>query len=270
MNSPARAFTGEFLGTFLMCFFGIGAVATAVMAGAHTGPFQVGMVWGITIAIAIYATRNLSCAHFNPAVSIAMCVAKRLPWKELPIYLIGQCLGAFVAALILFIYFEPTLATLAALPDGEVSAKGATWASAITVWAEPYPNNPGLTVGVLQGALGEGIMLCLLLIIIFSMTEDANVGKPGDVIFPLFIGFTITMGICTVGPMTDAGFNPARDIMPRIVALFAGADPAQIFEPGVWVVYVIAPIIGGIVGALLWMAWLEPLHANKVEAAPKN
>ena len=149
MNSPARAFSGEFLGTFLMCFFGIGAVATAVMAGAHTGPFQVGMVWGITIAIAIYATRNLSCAHFNPAVSIAMCVAKRLPWKELPIYLIGQCLGAFLAGLILYVYFAPTLATLAALPAGEVSAKGADWAAAITVWAEPYPNNPGLTIGVL-------------------------------------------------------------------------------------------------------------------------
>ncbi len=134
--------------------------------------------------------------------------------------------------------------------------------AAITVWAEPYPNNPGLTIGVLQGALGEGVFLCILLIVIFSMTEDANVGKPGDVIFPLFIGLTITMGICTVGPMTDAGFNPARDIMPRIVALMAGADPAQIFEPGVWVVYVIAPIIGGIVGALLWMFWLEPLHSK--------
>ena len=270
MNSPARAFTGEFLGTFLMCFFGIGAVATAVMAGAHTGPFQVGMVWGITIAIAIYATRNLSCAHFNPAVSIAMCVAKRLPWKELPIYLLGQCLGAFVAALILWIYFAPTLDMLHALPVGAESAKGATWDAAITVWAEPYPNNPGLEIGVLQGALGEGIFLCLLLIIIFSMTEDANVGKPGDVIFPLFIGLTITMGICTVGPMTDAGFNPARDIMPRIMAVVAGGDPATIFAGGVWIVYVLAPILGGIVGALLWMVWLEPLHANKVEEAPKN
>ena len=265
MNT-AKAFTGELIGTFIMCFAGIGAVATATLFGALTGPGQVGLVWGLAIAIAIFVTRNLSDAHFNPAVSIAMCVAGRLPWKELPIYLIGQCLGAFLAGFILWIYFEPTLATLAALPAGEVSAKGATWASAITVWAEPYPNNPGLTIGVLQGALGEGIMLVILLIIIFSMTEDANVGKPGDMIFPLFIGLTITMGICTVGPMTDAGFNPARDIMPRIVALVAGADPAQIFEPGVWVVYVIAPIIGGIVGALLWMYWLEPLHKKSAEA----
>ena len=257
MNSPARAFSGEFLGTFLMCFFGIGAVATAVMAGAHTGTFQVGMVWGITIAIAIYATRNLSCAHFNPAVSIAMCVAKRLPWKELPIYLIGQCLGAFLAAFILWLYFGPTVATL---QSGAEVPSGATYASALTVWAEPYPNNGSLTIDVLQGALGEGIFLCILLIVIFSMTEDANVGKPGDVIFPLFIGLTITMGICTVGPMTDAGFNPARDIMPRIMAIVMGGDPSVVFAPGVWVVYVIAPIVGGIVGALLWMYWLEPLH----------
>ena len=176
MNNTARAFSGELLGTFLMCFFGIGAVATAVLAGAHTGPFQVGMVWGITIAIAIYATRNLSCAHFNPAVSIAMCVSKRLPWKELPIYLVGQCLGAFLAAFILWLYFGPTVAALQA---GATVPSGADFAAAISVWAEPYPNNGSLTIGVLQGALGEGIFLCILLIIIFSMTEDANVGKPG-------------------------------------------------------------------------------------------
>ena len=268
MNSPARAFSGEFLGTFLMCFFGIGAVATAVMAGAHTGPFQVGMVWGITIAIAIYATRNLSCAHFNPAVSIAMCVAKRLPWKELPIYLIGQCLGAFLAAFLLWLYFGPTVAALqVGFPD---LGDQATYEAALTVWAEPYPNNGHLVIDVLQGALGEGIFLCILLIIIFSMTEDANVGKPGDVIFPLFIGLTITMGICTVGPMTDAGFNPARDIMPRIMAVVMGADPSVVFAGGVWIVYVIAPIVGGIVGALLWMFWLEPLHANKASEAPTN
>ena len=73
------------------------------------------------------------------------------------------------------------------------------------------------------------------------------------------------MGICTVGPMTDAGFNPARDIMPRIMAPVMGGDPAEVFKLGVWIVYVIAPIVGGIVGACLWMKWLEPLHikANK-------
>lgn len=79
MGKTTRSFIGEVLGTFIMCFFGIGAVATATLFGSHTGPAQVGLVWGIAIAVAIYATRNISCAHFNPAVSIAMCVSKRLP-----------------------------------------------------------------------------------------------------------------------------------------------------------------------------------------------
>ena len=126
------------------------------------------------------------------------------------------------------------------------------------------------TLGMTKALIGLAILVAIILIIIFSMTEDANVGKPGSVIFPLFIGFTITMGICTVGPMTDAGFNPARDIMPRIMAIVMGGDPGVVFAPGVWVVYVIAPIVGGIVGALLWMFWLEPLHANKASEAPTD
>ena len=74
-SETLRNILGEIIGTFMMCFFGIGAVANATLgvSGAFGGPFQVGMVWGITIAIAIYATRNLSCAHFNPAVTTAMC-----------------------------------------------------------------------------------------------------------------------------------------------------------------------------------------------------
>ncbi len=85
---------GEVIGTFLMCFFGIGAVATATLYGAHTGPFQVGMIWGLAIAIAIYATRNLSAAHFNPAVTLAMCLSGRCAWKNFPVYFCGQMIGA--------------------------------------------------------------------------------------------------------------------------------------------------------------------------------
>lgn len=97
---------GEFIGTFLMCFFGIGAVATATLYGAHTGPFQVGIIWGIAIAIAIYATRNLSCAHFNPAVTLAMCISKRSSWRIFPIYLTAQLLGAIVAGAVLRIFLK--------------------------------------------------------------------------------------------------------------------------------------------------------------------
>ncbi len=261
MNPTVRAFIGEVLGTFIMCFFGIGAVATATLYNAHTGPFQVGMVWGIAIAIAIYCTRNLSCAHFNPAVSIAMCCARRLPWGKLPIYLIGQCVGAFVAALCVWALFGATVESMS----------GDELLAATTIWAEAYPNTELAVVTAPIGALAEGLGVMMLLIIIFSQTEDANVGKPGNVIWPLFVGFLITIAICTVGPLTDAGFNPARDIMPRIVASMFGLDGGW-GDPGIWLVYVVGPIVGGIVGALIWMFILEPAHkrANKDALANKD
>lgn len=75
-SPTTRGWTGEFIGTFLMCFFGIGVVATATLYDAHTGPFQVGIIWGIAIAIAIYATRNLFCAPFIGGALAALIFTK--------------------------------------------------------------------------------------------------------------------------------------------------------------------------------------------------
>lgn len=80
-----REFIGEFLGTFLMVLFGCGSVAVAVLFQAHTGLFQIAMIWGIGVSLAIYAARHLSCAHFNPAVSFAMVISKRMTIEKIPI-----------------------------------------------------------------------------------------------------------------------------------------------------------------------------------------
>lgn len=245
---------GEVIGTFIMCFFGIGAVASATIAQALAGPFQVGMVWGLAIAIGIYCTRNLSCAHFNPAVTVAMAVTGRLEGKKVLPYLIGQFIGAFVAALVLFIYFRASF--------------GADWATAAgpgtvaSIWCEQITNNSNLSIGVLEGSLAEGIGVFCLVFVIFSMTEDANAGKPGDVIFPLFIGLTVTLIICTAGPMTDAGLNPARDILPRVMWLIGGGDLATsgLASIDVWIVYVVAPIVGGILAGLFYTQVVDKMH----------
>ena len=256
-NVTAREVMGEVIGTFIMCFFGIGAVATATLAGAHTGPFQVGMVWGLAIAIAIYCTRNLSCAHFNPAVTVAMAVTGRLEGKKVLPYLIGQFIGAFVAALILWIHFA---ASVNGLDPSWASASGP--GTAASIWCEQITNSSALSIGVLEGSLAEGIGVFVLVFVIFSMTEDANAGKPGDVIFPLFIGLTVTLIICTAGPMTDAGLNPARDILPRVMWLAAGGDltTSGLADWGVWVVYVVAPLIGGVLAGLFYTQVVDKMH----------
>ena len=72
----------EVLGTFLLVFFGCGAVHTAVLTSAQQGLWQVAIVWGVAIMIAIYVVGNISGAHINPAITLALAMWRRFPWGE--------------------------------------------------------------------------------------------------------------------------------------------------------------------------------------------
>src|SRR5215510_14686438 len=90
---------GEFLGTFILVLFGCGSVAVAVLFGEYNSIFQIALAWGFGVMLAIYLTRHLSCAHLNPAVTIAMVCSKRMAARKLPSYLGAQFAGAFFAGL---------------------------------------------------------------------------------------------------------------------------------------------------------------------------
>ena len=100
-NDNYKNFIGEFLGTFILVFIGCGSVAVSVLFSAYGGLFQVAAVWGIGVTLAIYVSRGLSCAHLNPAVSIAFVVAGRMSARKLPVYLGAQFPAAFAAAAML-------------------------------------------------------------------------------------------------------------------------------------------------------------------------
>ena len=251
-----RLFAGELIGTYIMVFFGVGAAATATLLGTMTGNYQVGMVWGITIAIAIYVCRHLSGAHFNPAVSLAMVVGKRMPARELIPYLAGQFVGAFAAGMSLVAIFDDTVRNW--LPQ-----HGFAWdeiSPASTVWFDTYPNNAAATLNMWEAAFAEAFCVMLLIIVIFSLTSTDNTGRPNTHLAPLFIGLTVTIIIGVLGPLTNAGLNPARDLGPRLAGLIMGWDASLAFYPGVAVVYWIAPLVGAVVGALAYNCLIGPLH----------
>jgi len=104
-----KEFIGEMLGTFVLVLFGCGSVAVSVLFNEYHGLLQIALVWGIGVTLAIYLTRHLSCAHLNPAVSIAMVLSKRMKAGKLPVYLLSQFLGAFVAGLILYLLFSSSI-----------------------------------------------------------------------------------------------------------------------------------------------------------------
>jgi len=261
-------FLGEFIGTFILVFFGCGSIAVTILFSAHSGLFQVAAVWGIGVLLAIYATRHISCAHLNPAVSIAMVVTGRMSPGKLFSYVVGQFIGAFFAAAVLYLLFSGAIAQLENI-NGIIRGNPESARTAM-IFGEFYPN-PGLgyevSVTTLNAFLAEAVGTFALVFLIFSLTEGCNVGRPDESLSPLFIGLSVTLIISVIAPLTQAGLNPARDWSPRLVAYLAGWREAAFPDKhwGFFTVYVLGPITGGIMAALLFEKIIRPIMSNKSE-----
>lgn len=255
-----RELIGEMMGTFLLVLFGCGAVAVATLYQGNAGIFQIAVVWGIGISLAIYATRHLSCAHLNPAVTLAMAVSGRMTRGKVPAYLIGQLLGAFIGGLVIYFLFADAIAAFEA-------AQGITRGSADSMTSARMFGEYYVTTGhsafaaMIKAMVVEGVGTFLLVFMIFSLTEGCNLGRPHDHLAPLFIGLTVTSLICLLAPLTQAGFNPARDLGPRMVALIFGWGSAALpdAQAGFLWVYVVGPIFGALVAGLFFTRVIEPL-----------
>jgi glycerol uptake facilitator protein len=260
---------GEFLGTFLLVFFGCGSVASAVLTGAQVGIFQVAIVWGLGIATAIYLTGALSGAHLNPAVTCALATCGDFPARRVALYILAQFAGAFAGAAVLHAIFAGPLAAFEAAHGISRGASGSE-ASAM-IFGEYFPNPGGhplttamralVTPGTafLIEALGTG----LLVLVIFSVTDPRNSAR-SPALTAVTIGLTITLLISLLAPLTQAGFNPARDLAPRLwSATFGGwgSVPFSANGSGWFVVYVVAPIAGGQAGGLVYRIFLRPAYA---------
>ncbi len=263
-------FIGELIGTFILVFFGCGSVAVTVLFSSHVGLFQLAGVWGLGVSLAIYATRHLSCAHLNPAVSLAMVVGGRMSVKRLPVYLSAQLLGAFWAAVALYTLFSSSIVQYETLHG--IIRGGPESVKTAMMFGEFYPN-PGVgnsaSVTTMNAFLAEMVGTFALVFLIFALTEGCNVGRPDDSLSPLFIGLTVMIIISVIAPLTQAGINPARDLAPRIFAYIAGWRKAALPDDhyGFLTVYVFGPLLGGILASLLFTKLLQPLMKNKGNGA---
>jgi len=254
-----KEFIGETLGTFLLVLFGCGSVAVSVLFNSYQSILQIALVWGIGVTLAIYLTRHLSCAHLNPAVSVAMIIAKRMSLKKLPIFLLGQFTGAFLAGIAVYLLFSPSIA---GFENAHGIVRGTVESVQTAKMFGEYYSAPGsaAVVSLPLALAAEAFGTFLLLIMIFALTEGCNVGRPHDAMAPLFIGLTVSSIICLIAPLTQAGLNPARDFGPRMVAWIAGWDSAAFPDQsgGFFFVYILGPILGGILAALFFVRIIEP------------
>ena len=249
---------GEFVGTFILVFFGCGSVAAALLTESHLDLFEVASVWGLGVALAIVVSRSWSESHLNPAVTIALAAWKRFPRRRVLPYIAAQLAGALAAAALVYALNADALCRFETR-EGIVRGNPGSEASAM-VFGEFFPNPggrplvpavapPGLE---LRSCLAEGCGTAVLLLVICSVSEEKAAGRIGP-LGPWIIGSTIAALICLLAPLTMAGFNPARDLGPRLFSALAGWKDVPFRANGLgWLtVYVLSPIAGGLAGAAL-------------------
>jgi glycerol uptake facilitator protein len=263
-------FIGEFWGTFLLVFFGCGSVCASVMTGAQVGVFQVAIVWGLGIAIAIHLTGALSGAHLNPAVTLSMAVWSQFPWRRVVPYMVVQMVGAFAAAALLFFVFGDAIRDFERHQDIRRGEPGSE-ASAM-VFGEFFPNPGGkpltdsararMSHGAAFGA--EAIGTAVLLLVVLGVTDKRNRRRP-QAITAATIGLTVTLLISLLSPLTMACFNPARDLAPRLFSSLAGwgCEPFRVNGMGWLTVYVLAPLVGGLLGGALYSACFKRAYEKQ-------
>ena len=213
------ALIAEFLGTFFLCFAGIGAIlgGTSVV-GANPGLLGIALAHGLALSVAVNAFGGVSGAHFNPAVTIGFLATGRIAARSAALYIPVQLAGATTAALICMLVFPE-----AAVANANLGIPlPASWASTTTVIAV------------------EIVLTFMLMVAIYGTAVDPR--GAGVKIGGFGIGLTVAFDILAGGPITGASMNPARSFGPAFV--YGHWD----WHPIYWV----APIGGALLGALVY------------------
>lgn len=216
------AYVAELLGTFLLVFFICAVLSVQNPAGLGYTEFAVvGLVHVLLLMFLVQTLGGTSGAHFNPAVTIALASVRKIRLADAGVYVLLQLAGGIAGALVTKVLF---------LDEGKGVSYGATLVSDKFLQGKPLP-------ALLAEALGAFVLVWAIMgTAVNPRGEHAWAG--------LVIGGTLGMAVMVFGPLTGAGFNPARSLGPALVA-GKYAD--------FWV-YVVGPVAGGLVAALGYRA----------------
>lgn len=229
MNQSVRIAIAEFIGTMILVLGGPGTaiLATGGFKGISVGVLGVAFAFGLSLLCAAYAIGSISGCHINPAVTVGLWAIKKTPGRDVPWYLGGQILGGIAGAAVIYV--------IASGING-FSAKASGFAS------NGYGiHSPG------RFPLGSVILTEIVFTAIFIFVIAATSRKS---MAPGFTGVTVGLMLTLVHlvmvPIDNASVNPARSLA---TAVFQGSWALN----QVWV-FIVFPLVGGLVGALVWRA----------------
>jgi glycerol uptake facilitator protein len=231
----------EFAGTMILILFGVGVVAQ-VVAGGLGGHDSIAWAWGLGVVFGVYTAARISGAHLNPAVTVALAVFRGFPWRKVGPYAVAQVLGAFAAALLVRWVYADVLN--AADPGHTIKTQGVF---------STLPGNGALPVSVGTAFLDQIVGTAILLFLVQAVT-DVRSTSPAANLAPWIIGLIVVAIGMAWGTNAGYAINPARDFGPRLASYITGYGTAWRDQYGglyFWVP-IIAPLIGGVLGAGLY------------------
>lgn len=238
----------EFIGAGLLIFFGVGCVAALVLTGAEFGQWEVSIIWGIGVSIAIYCTAGVSGAHLNPAVTIALAAFHGFDKAKVIPYIIAQVLGAFCSAALVYALYSNLFADYE-IANGFLRSSEAALSTAGIFSTYPHPS-----LSILGAFAVEFVITAVLMFGILALGDEHN-GASRGAMNPLLIGLLIAVIGGSLGPLTGFAMNPARDFGPKLFAYLAGWDYA--LTGAREIPYFIVPILAPIAGACFG-GWAYP------------
>jgi glycerol uptake facilitator protein len=232
-------FGAEVIGTALLILLGNGVVAGVLLSlskAQNGGWIVITFGWGMGVMVGVFAVSQFSGAHLNPAVTLGFAVIGNTEWSDVPKYLAGEFVGAFIGA---------TLVYLAYLSHwGETEDPGLKLACFSTA-----PAIRNTAANIITEVIGTFVLVFGVLVI-FADKATAATGLGG-----LLVGLLVfAIGLSLGGP-TGYAINPARDLGPRIMHAILPIPGKGPSDWGYAWIPVVAPIIGGVLGALAFNAF---------------
>jgi len=221
-------FFGELLGTFLLIILGDGVVANVLLKktkGNGSGWIVITWGWGMGVFVGVFTVAAISGAHINPAVTIGLAIAGKFPWSEVPIYILGQMIGAMLGASLVFVQYKDHFRV-----TEDQDLKLAVFCTT--------PNIRDYFSNFVSEVIGTFI---LVLGVLYLAAPNVGLGA----ISALPVGLLVFAIGLSLGGTTGYAINPARDLGPRIMHALL---PVHHKRDSDWA-YSWIPVFGPIVGA---------------------
>ena len=243
----------EIFGTGLLILLGDGVVAGVLLAKSKSnagGWIVITMAWAFAVFVGVVVAGPISGAHLNPAVTIGLAVNGSLPWDQVPQYLVGEFIGAFIGAILVTIHYWDHFK--------ETEDKGLKLAVFCT-----GPNIRNYPLNFISEVIGTFVLVFVILTFGTNGSEDGvTIAKGGmAALGALPVALLVLVIGLSLGGTTGYAINPARDLGPRIIHAILPVPGKGHSDWGYSWVPVVGPLVGGILAALVyqgvWVSYMK-------------